>query len=304
MQDRCRLITDFFRSPLSTCSLPSTPGDKRLQTPTTSRLNLHSPRSDSRTLKRRSKLKSFDNSLRQTIIDAGQKKIGLEHCLKCGMVYNVDDVGDVQQHESYHNRFTEKKCFRVTAKQLESWKESLQMEAVSDPLDGVVFRLNAHATSSLKRKLADIVENYVNEELGYCPDLSLWDEDKRRQALVFVVNSVEDEPAFVGAIVLIDPVNQVVLMPYRKEYCGKFLGINRIWVHSQLRRKGLATFLLDAARRLMINGGTLPKTRIAFSEPTESGVKLAISYVGDEENGRYITYTLKPFVPMKNLHIG
>lgn len=32
------------------------------------------------------------------------------------------------------------------------------MEATRDPLDGVVFRLNAHATSSLKRKLADIVQ--------------------------------------------------------------------------------------------------------------------------------------------------
>lgn len=70
------------------------------------------------------------------------------------------------------------------------------------------------------------------------------------------------------------------------------MGVNRIWIHFLLRRKGLATILLDSARRLMIQGGELPRTRLAFSDPTESGKQLAISYVGDRENGRYITYSL------------
>jgi len=132
----------------------------------------------------------------------------------------------------------------------------------------------------------------VNEELGYCAELPIWDPQNVRQALVFVVEANQKEPAYIGAILLVDRVDIVTLMPQQKKYRGQFLGVNRIWVHSLIRRKGVACFLLDTARRLMASGGTLPKSRVAFSEPTESGVKLAISYIGDQENGRYITYAL------------
>lgn len=39
--------------------------------------------------KRKSKLKS-ENQLHQTIIDAGQKKIGLQHCSKVPIVYMLN----------------------------------------------------------------------------------------------------------------------------------------------------------------------------------------------------------------------
>lgn len=77
------------------------------------------------------------------------------------------------------------------------------------------------------------------------------------------------------------------------------MGVNRIWIHYQLRRKGLATLLLDSALDIMSNnenGAKLPRKnmrrRMAFSDPTEAGKQLAISYVGNQENGRYITYSL------------
>uniref|UniRef100_A0A915D2W6 N-acetyltransferase ECO1 n=1 Tax=Ditylenchus dipsaci TaxID=166011 RepID=A0A915D2W6_9BILA len=248
-------------------------------------------RSGSKTPKRSPQLKYLkrEDRFHQTIIDAGQSKIGLEHCQKCGMVYNVDDKKDVEQHYAFHNRFVEKKSFKVTTMQLNSWKRSLQYESSCHPLPCSVFRLNNFSKASLKRKFE---ESYVNEELGYCSDLPIWDSENLRQALVFVVEANQKEPAFIGAILLVDRVDNVMLMPQQKKYHGQFLGVNRIWVHSQVRRKGIAAFLLDIARRLLASGGTLPKSRVAFSEPTESGIKLAISYIGDQENGRYIAYSL------------
>lgn len=38
------------------------------------------------------------------------------------MVYNIDDKNDLNQHNAFHNRFEEKKYYRVTVSQIEAWK--------------------------------------------------------------------------------------------------------------------------------------------------------------------------------------
>ncbi|KAH6637722.1 sister chromatid cohesion acetyltransferas-like protein Eco1 [Boeremia exigua] len=60
------------------------------------------------------------------------------------------------------------------------------------------------------------------------------------------------------------------------------LGISRIWVSSQFRKQGLARRLLDVARGDFTYGLTVDKRLTAFSQPTESGGKLARSYFGCE----------------------
>lgn len=60
------------------------------------------------------------------------------------------------------------------------------------------------------------------------------------------------------------------------------LGISRIWVSSQFRNKGLARTLLDCARGHFAYGLTVDKRQTAFSQPTESGGKLARRYFGCE----------------------
>ena len=53
------------------------------------------------------------------------------------------------------------------------------------------------------------------------------------------------------------------------------LGISRIWTSTSHRRKGIAAVLLDAARRNFFYGMEIPKAKVAFSQPTESGGQLA-----------------------------
>jgi len=224
--------------------------------------------------------------LRQTVIDAGQKKIGLQHCVQCGMVYCVDERADLQQHEAYHNRFTTTDAFRINPRQLTRWKEKLFHEEVTSPSKGLLFHLNGESNVSLRAKFQEVVKDFVNEELGYCPDLPVWDASGKRQALVFIC---AQEPKskrsrgsmFISGLVLIDKVQRVTLMPQQRVFQGEFLGVNRIWIHAKLRRSGLATFLLDSARRLLVTGGVLPRSRIAFSEPTEAGIRLATAYLNN-----------------------
>lgn len=60
------------------------------------------------------------------------------------------------------------------------------------------------------------------------------------------------------------------------------LGISRIWVSNQFRKQGLARRLLDCTRSGFMYGLTVEKRLTAFSQPTESGGKLARKYFGSE----------------------
>ncbi|KAI9787589.1 MAG: N-acetyltransferase O1 (Establishment of cohesion protein 1) [Geoglossum umbratile] len=53
------------------------------------------------------------------------------------------------------------------------------------------------------------------------------------------------------------------------------LGISRIWTSQSCRRQGVARKLLECAASTFIYGMNVPKTLMAFSQPTESGGELA-----------------------------
>lgn len=60
------------------------------------------------------------------------------------------------------------------------------------------------------------------------------------------------------------------------------LGISRIWTSKSYRGKGLAVDLLECARQHFFYGVEAPKNLVAFSQPTESGGRLAERWFGAE----------------------
>ena len=60
------------------------------------------------------------------------------------------------------------------------------------------------------------------------------------------------------------------------------LGISRIWTSKSYRRKGIASALLDCARGNFFYGIEVPKEMVAFSQPTESGGRLAEQWFGEK----------------------
>ena len=60
------------------------------------------------------------------------------------------------------------------------------------------------------------------------------------------------------------------------------LGIHQIWVHKLHRHCGIASKLVSAARDYLIFGMSVPIELIAFSSPTEEGLRFAKSYVGSD----------------------
>lgn len=56
------------------------------------------------------------------------------------------------------------------------------------------------------------------------------------------------------------------------------IGISRIWTSRIFRNKGIATMLLDCVRSNFFYGMEVPKDLVAFSQPTESGGRLAMRW--------------------------
>ena len=65
--------------------------------------------------------------------------------------------------------------------------------------------------------------------------------------------------------------------------CPAILGISRIWISGPCRRQGIASRLLETARRTFIYGITIPMEAMAFSQPSESGKCLAEQWFGGQE---------------------
>jgi len=68
------------------------------------------------------------------------------------------------------------------------------------------------------------------------------------------------------------------------------LGISRVWVCADRRRRGIATRLLDCAREHFIYGMEIEKDDVAFSQPTESGGALARGWFGADKAHHWAVY--------------
>jgi hypothetical protein len=60
-----------------------------------------------------------------------------------------------------------------------------------------------------------------------------------------------------------------------EDAAAAMMGISRIWTSTSHRNAGIARSLLDCARRNFLYGLAVGKDQIAFSQPTDSGAKLA-----------------------------
>jgi N-acetyltransferase len=68
----------------------------------------------------------------------------------------------------------------------------------------------------------------------------------------------------------------------RDEVHPAIVGVSRIWTSGSSRRKGIALDLLDCVVINFIYGMEITKEQIAFSQPTESGKRLAHKFFEDE----------------------
>lgn len=188
-------------------------------------------------------------------------------CAVCGMSYHLSTPSDQQTHARFHARAL----------------AGLTLPACTRGLVPV-WRAGAHAvlraTAAERRRVRDVLE-LVDTELGAAPidDAALWGADGRYRVFLYTVEE-RARRTVVGCLLAeriaegfaaVGGAGDVRLGPRRRAV----MGVCRVWVAREWRRKGIAWKMLEAARGAFVYGMKVRRSEVAFSQPTESGGWLA-----------------------------
>ncbi|XP_067874606.1 N-acetyltransferase ESCO2 [Heterodontus francisci] len=241
------------------------------------RMPCHAP------LQKNKRKKDFDKVFSdQLIIDAGQKHFGAIICKSCGMIYTAASPEDEAQHIQYHQRFLEGLHYV-------GWKKE---RVVAEYLDGKIILILPDDPKYALKKVEEVRE-LVDNELGF--QQATLSHPGRSKTYMFISN----EKKIVGCLiaehiqqafrVLSESTdqkkseNQELFEYHRAWRCctipeEAICGISRIWVFSLMRRKEIASRMVDTVRKTFMYGTYLNKNEIAFSDPTPSGKLFATKY--------------------------
>lgn len=224
------------------------------------------------------KSKKSGKKQEQMYLDLGQKDFGHVTCPTCGMVYTKAQPDDEAAHIRHHKSF-------VSGLRFAGWKNEC---VVKEYHDGRVLMVGPDAHPLHRRKIAE-VRKVVDSELGFVADGPCG----KFEAKTFLFISARKVVGCAVAV-QIDQGYPVLPSPGKSSTPEKQIaawccsttpqlaqcGISRIWVHSQHRRKKVATRLLDCVSLNFIYGCVIPRELVAFSDPTPDGKRLAKSYTG------------------------
>ncbi|XP_068021598.1 N-acetyltransferase ESCO1 [Melanerpes formicivorus] len=229
---------------------------------------------------------------KQLIIDAGQKRFGAVSCNVCGMLYTASNPEDETQHLLFHNQF-------ISAVRYVGWKKE---RILAEYPDGKIIMVLPDDPKYALKKVEEIRE-MVDNDLGFqqAPLMCY----SRTKTLLFISN----DKKVIGCLIAehiqwgyrvieekvpeVSSENEKVIFERQKAWCCStspepaICGISRIWVFSMMRRRKVASRMIECLRSNFIYGSYLSKEEIAFSDPTPDGKLFATQYCG---TGRFLVY--------------
>ncbi|KAI6048988.1 N-acetyltransferase ESCO1 isoform X1 [Marmota monax] len=229
---------------------------------------------------------------KQLVIDAGQKRFGAMSCNVCGMLYTASNPEDETQHLLFHNQF-------ISAVKYVGWKKE---RILAEYPDGrIIMVLPEDPKYALKK--VDEIREMVDNDLGFqqAPLMCY----SRTKTLLFISNDKKVVGCLIaehiqwGYRVIEEKLpatrseEEKVRFERQKAWCCSTLpepaicGISRIWVFSMMRRKKIASRMIECLRSNFIYGSYLSKEEIAFSDPTPDGKLFATQYCG---TGQFLVY--------------
>uniref|UniRef100_A0A8C8SM82 Establishment of sister chromatid cohesion N-acetyltransferase 1 n=1 Tax=Pelusios castaneus TaxID=367368 RepID=A0A8C8SM82_9SAUR len=229
---------------------------------------------------------------KQLIIDAGQKRFGAISCNICGMLYTASNPEDETQHLLFHNQF-------ISAVKYVGWKKE---RILAEYPDGKIIMVLPEDPKYALKKVEEIRE-MVDNDLGFqqAPLMCY----SRTKTLLFISNDKKVTGCLIaehiqwGYRVIEEKIpevrseNEKVIFERQKAWCCStspepaVCGISRIWVFSMMRRKKIASRMIECLRSNFIYGSYLSKEEIAFSDPTPDGKLFATQYCG---TGQFLVY--------------
>ncbi|MEE6464284.1 hypothetical protein FKM82_006225 [Ascaphus truei] len=189
----------------------------------------------------------------QLVIDAGQKRFGAISCNVCGMLYTASNPEDETQHLLFHNQF-------ISAVKYVGWKKE---RIVAEYPDGKIILVLPDDPKYALRKVEEIRE-MVDNDLGFQQvPLKL---HSRTKTLLFITNDKKVAGCLIaehiqwGYRVIDENIpdgksekEHAVFERVRAWCCSTspepaLCGISRIWVFAMMRRKKIASRMLECLR--------------------------------------------------------
>ncbi|KAJ8010340.1 hypothetical protein DPEC_G00074050 [Dallia pectoralis] len=243
------------------------------------------PPSESRLQK--DKLQVADKDGNQAIIDAGQKHFGAVTCGVCGMLYSAANTEDESQHLLFHNQF-------ISAVKYVGWKKE---RILGEYPDGKIILVLPDDPKYALKKVEEIRE-MVDNDLGFqqvetkCPSQTktfLFISNDKKVAGCLIAEHIQEGYRVIEDAGPEGSEGEKVMFERQRAWCCSttpepaLCGISRIWVFSMMRRRGIASRMIQCLRNNFIYGSCLSKEEIAFSDPTPDGKLFATHYCGTSQ---------------------
>lgn len=208
-------------------------------------------------------------------------------CRQCGMNYHPSDPSDVTVHKRFHAK-------SVGGVDVSSTLRLSRVVWRAGNGNDYIAVVDRRSSAAEKRKTKEVLE-LVESELSAAeiPDKDLWTSTDRYRFYLYIVLRVGGAGKCVGLLLTerIDTGYPVVDSRFRNgvgssanvvlELENKrkaVMGVSRVWTCLTNRGNGVARTLLDTACETFVYGMTVRKELVAFSQPTESGERLARSW--------------------------
>ncbi|KAL1953782.1 hypothetical protein VTO42DRAFT_2279 [Malbranchea cinnamomea] len=297
----------FLKRKHAATNTPSTNGNTPL-----SEVNSNSLRPSSDPPKKRQQQGQRQPVLKQTRIDLGGDV--RKTCPGCGMEYIPSNEEDVALHKKFHDsssngvelgkafvkanasrwvyeatRFDEGYVVIVDRKSSPSAKNQAKrvLEVVNKELsaaeidDATLWSQTAPPKRLRKNGASEVVDRFKvflhmkdSKCVGLCLTERIWEAHPVKRNANKTANGKKNtlqNSANSSSITVTDQVDPAVV------------GISRVWTSASSRRKGIAMDLLDCVVTNYFYGVEIPKSQIAFSQPTESGCRLLEAFYGPDE---------------------
>ncbi|XP_067613806.1 N-acetyltransferase eco [Eurosta solidaginis] len=198
-------------------------------------------------------------------IDAGQKNFGARQCKQCGLVYSVHEPEEEVLHRDFHAS--------LNLLRFKGWIDEDIVAIYQEwGADGRILRITEASHARRHERLSDIF-TIVDKELGFSSSYVI--------PQTFVAYLAVRKYQIVGLclVVPLEKANKYITVDgvdccTEEEFPAK-CGISRIWVAPLHRRLHIASKLIHAVQQNTIFGEEIPVNKIAFSAPTENGIKFA-----------------------------
>jgi hypothetical protein len=229
----------------------------------------------------------------QSVLDLGQRGVDWTSCAKCGMQYVGGATADVRQHRASCKRLADRVAIGLPGLNFAHWDDvysDVEAGGLATLPDGSrVIGVRGGSTRNFRRLAA--IDAFVCESLGAGTE-NLKSLPQTWMALLYVHAASRRVAAFAlvqsvcgGRVARIDGDGRAQLVTDASRVQQAMVGVRRVWVAKEHRRKYLGTRLLEVATRYLLPERALAHCAVAFTTPTQAGASFAIGYYREKNHG-------------------